>query len=162
MKSTRGWYAVANKWMLCSFVLLCMACSRSTQSETVKGRFVSEIGEPLFDVSLEVVSTPEARAKGLMFRRDLAENTGMLFVFPKEEKHSFWMKNTQISLDMIFLSKDKKVVEIVERATPFSEESRGGAAPSLYVVEVPGGVAYIKQIRVGSKLELEREITTLR
>ncbi len=145
--------------LCCLFFVV--ACSKDIRSEVITGKFIDDSGAVLLDLNLEVVATPAARAKGLMFRNSLRENQGMLFVFPKETPHSFWMKNTQIPLDMVFISKEMKVVEVIENATPFSEEPRGGSAPSLYVIEIQGGLARARGIGMNSSVILEREITTI-
>ncbi|HLD84922.1 MAG TPA: DUF192 domain-containing protein [archaeon] len=69
-------------------------------------------------VSVEVASTPEKMEKGLMGREFLSEKNGMLFIFPDEKKRSFWMKNTLIPLDIIFISKDMKVVDVKQNFLP--------------------------------------------
>jgi uncharacterized membrane protein (UPF0127 family) len=96
-----------------------------------------EIGS--FDV--EVAASDDERMKGLMFRRELASNEGMLFIFPDEKRNSFWMKNTLIPLDMVFISKDWKVVGIVKNAPPLTEEPRSVDTPSQYVLELLGGTS---------------------
>ena len=102
---------------------------------------------------MEVADTPEARTRGLMYRKELAANAGMLFVFPREEMLEFWMKNTPLPLDMIFIGADGKVVGIVERAQPFSTTPRGPGVPAQYVLEVNGGFAAEHGVRVGDRVE---------
>ncbi len=104
-------------------------------------------------VTVEVVSTPTARSQGLMYRRELGAAAGMLFVFPEDAVHRFWMKNTVIPLDMLFLDVGRRVIGIVENARPMSTESVGPAQPSRYVVEVNGGFAARHHITVGSMVE---------
>jgi hypothetical protein len=106
-------------------------------------------------VDAEVAATRESRTRGLMWRRALAEGTGMLFIFPEEEWLTFWMKNTLIPLDMIFLSKDQVIVGIVERAEPKTLTSRGPEGKALYVLEVPGGWAGKIGLAPGLKVTLE-------
>jgi uncharacterized membrane protein (UPF0127 family) len=74
-------------------------------------------------VRVEVVQTPEARQKGLMYRKHLDEDAGMLFIFERAQSLTFWMRNTYIPLDMIFISSDWKVVGIVEKATPQTDSA---------------------------------------
>ncbi len=69
---------------------------------------------------VDVADTPGKREIGLMYRTDLADDRGMIFIFPSESQQSFWMKNTPRSLDMIFIGRDRRIVGIVEQATPFS------------------------------------------
>jgi len=90
---------------------------------------------------VEVADTPVAREMGLQYRRDLAPDRGMIFLFAKEEQLSFWMKNTPIALDMIFISAERKIVGIVENTSPFSLESRSVSGRSQYVLEINGGLS---------------------
>lgn len=105
---------------------------------------------------VEVVTSPADRAKGLMFRRltDMQDDQGMLFIFPDESPRKFWMKNTLIPLDMLFIGADSRVVGIVANAKPLSEEGRGVDKPSKFVVELLGGTAKKFSIVEGSKVEL--------
>ena len=95
-------------------------------------------GPPVL-VRVEVADTPEARRRGLMFRTQLAPDGGMLFVFPEEAVHAFWMRNTPLPLDMLFIGADGRLRGCVERAEPFTETSRSVPAPSRYVLEVNAG-----------------------
>ena len=69
---------------------------------------------------VEVADTPAKRAMGLQYRRELADDRGMIFLFPGESPQTFWMKNTPIPLDMIFINRERKIVGIVEQTVPFS------------------------------------------
>jgi len=106
------------------------------------------------EVAVEVVSTPEALARGLMYRTELADGRGMLFVFPDESDHRFWMKNTLIPLDMIFIAADGAIVGIHRDATPLSTATMGVGRPSRYVLEVPGGWAARSGVATGQRVEL--------
>jgi hypothetical protein len=88
-----------------------------------------------------------------MYRKELARDAGMVFIFPETAQHSFWMKNTPLSLDMIFLDEEKRVVGILKSAVPYSTKSVGVSAPSKYVIEVNAGVADEIGIAVGMKVE---------
>jgi uncharacterized membrane protein (UPF0127 family) len=96
-------------------------------------------GEVSFQV--EIAATPEKREFGLMYRRDLPANHGMLFIFPAEKVNSFWMKNTPIPLDMIFINRERKIVGIVHETVPFSMDGRSVSVPSQYVLEINGGLS---------------------
>jgi len=103
-------------------------------------------------VEVELAITPEERAKGLMFRTFLQKNHGMLFIFPDMDYHSFWMKNTFIPLDIIWLDANQKVVFIHENAKPLS----GIMTPpkkARYVLEINKGMAKKMGIRRGIQLE---------
>ena len=106
-------------------------------------------------VEVEVAATPDARTRGLMWRTELAAGKGMLFLFPQEEVQSFWMRNTLIPLDMIFINSQMKVAGIVERAQPRSLASRSVGAPSQYVLEVPAGWSQSVGVTKGSAVEFE-------
>ncbi len=90
-------------------------------------------------VKVEIADDEAQRERGLMFRKHLDEDAGMIFVFKAPSVVYFWMKNTQIPLDMIFADRDGRVVGIVANATPYSEKTVGPGKPSQYVLEVNGG-----------------------
>ena len=92
-------------------------------------------------LKVEVASTDAQRQTGMMFRESMAEDEGMLFVFPTERHNSFWMHNTLIPLDMFFIDADWNVVGIVEQATPQTDDPRNVPRMSQYVLEVKGGFA---------------------
>jgi uncharacterized membrane protein (UPF0127 family) len=106
-------------------------------------------------VEVEVAATPEARSRGLMWRTELAAGKGMLFLFPEEEVQSFWMRNTLIPLDMIFINTSMKVAGIVERAEPRTTTPRTVGVPSQFVLEVPGGWSQSVGVTKGSTVEFE-------
>lgn len=107
-------------------------------------------------VPVELAVTPQARTHGLMYRRDLPAEAGMLFVFPDSAPHRFWMKNTPLPLDMIFISEDLRVVGVVEDTVPFSTASVGVEEPSRYVLEVHAGFGARHGIRAGDRVELRQ------
>jgi len=90
---------------------------------------------------VEIADTPAKRELGLQYRRELGADQGMIFLFPNESQQTFWMKNTPIPLDMIFISHDRKIVGIVEQATPFNLDSRSVNGASQYVLEINGGLS---------------------
>jgi uncharacterized membrane protein (UPF0127 family) len=104
---------------------------------------------------VEVADTPAKRELGLQYRRDLGADRGMIFLFPRESHHSFWMKNTPIPLDMIFINRDRKIVGIVERAVPFSTDSRSVPAASQFVLEINGGLAGRYGVKVGDSISFQ-------
>jgi uncharacterized membrane protein (UPF0127 family) len=114
---------------------------------------VDAFGSPLV-VKVEVAATAQARERGLMWRAALGEDEGMLFVFPEMADHAFWMRNTLIPLDMLFLGPGGEVIGVVENATPGSLEPRGVGRPSTYVLEVTGGWAARHGISAGARLQL--------
>jgi uncharacterized membrane protein (UPF0127 family) len=106
-------------------------------------------------VTTEVVATPARISRGLMYRDHLPPDAGMLFVMGRDEDHEFWMHNTLISLDMIFIARDKTIAGIVERATPRSDEHRSVGAASLWVLEVNGGWCSARGVTKGAKVRFE-------
>jgi len=106
-------------------------------------------------VEVEIADTPEKRARGLMYRNDLGENQGMLFLFPAPVVQTFWMKNTPLSLDLIFIASDMRIVGIVESATPFSTDSLSVSEPSQFVLEVRGGFCQRHGVRAGTTARFE-------
>jgi uncharacterized membrane protein (UPF0127 family) len=106
-------------------------------------------------VSLEVAVTPETQRQGLMYRTSLRDGHGMLFVFPAEDHHTFWMKNTLIPLDMLFIAGDGHIVGIHADAVPLSTAPIGVGRPSRYVLEVAGGYAARRGIASGDRVELD-------
>jgi uncharacterized membrane protein (UPF0127 family) len=106
-------------------------------------------------VNVEVVSTPPRVQKGLMFREHLAPDAGMLFLMGYETDHAFYMRNTLIPLDMIFITKDLTVAGIVENAEPRTETLRRVGKTSLYVLEVNGGWTAAHQVAAGAKVRFD-------
>jgi uncharacterized protein len=107
-------------------------------------------------VQVEIADTPDARARGLMYRRDLAADAGMLFIFSNEAEQSFWMKNTPLPLDMVFIGADRKIVGIVADTRPFTTNPLGVGAPSQYVLEVHGGFCAGHGIGAGDQVDFVR------
>ena len=108
-----------------------------------------------YAVRVEIADTPAKRELGLQYRRELGEDRGMLFLFPAETVQTFWMKNTPISLDMIFIGGDRKIVGIVQRAVPFSTATLSVGVPSRFVLEIKGGLASAKGIQAGDSVRFE-------
>lgn len=104
-------------------------------------------------VEVEVAADEPSRTRGMMWRTSLDPGKGMLFVFGTERVQSFWMRNTLIPLDMLFINAEGVVVGIVHDAAPRTLTSRSVGIPSKYVLEVPGGWAERHGIREGSRVE---------
>jgi uncharacterized membrane protein (UPF0127 family) len=101
---------------------------------------------------IELATTPEQMAQGLMFRRQLAPDAGMLFDFGQPIMATMWMKNTLIPLDMLFVGQDGRIVNIRERAVPESLDTIAAAAPVRAVIELNGGTAARLGIRPGDQV----------
>ncbi len=98
---------------------------------------------------VEVAETPAQRAQGLMFRTGLEPDAGMLFVYPYEGEITMWMKNTLISLDMLFIAGDGRIIRIARRTTPLSEKTIASGGPARAVLELAGGGAAMLGIQPG-------------
>ncbi|MFH0955455.1 MAG: DUF192 domain-containing protein [Candidatus Micrarchaeota archaeon] len=108
-------------------------------------------------LDLEIASTSQARETGLMNRSFLANNAGMLFVFDQTGKYSFWMKNTKIPLDMVWVDSNGWVVEIVSDAQPCTVDScplLGGQKDARFVVEANAGFVRQNGVRLNQKVEI--------
>ena len=106
------------------------------------------------EVTVELARTREQQARGLMYRTELAEGSGMLFVFDDETERSFWMSNTPISLDILYIRSDATVVSIAANTTPYSEKKIPSRGPARYVLEVPAGWSERHGVKPGDRLTL--------
>ena len=104
---------------------------------------------------IEVVKDEYGITRGLMYRKKMEENRGMLFVFPDVSMRSFWMRNTIIPLDIIFISEQKTIVTIQKNTTPFSEKSIPSSAAAKYVLEVNAGLSDKYGWKDGDSIEWE-------
>lgn len=105
-------------------------------------------------VKLEIADTPEKRAQGLMKREELADDAGMLFIWKKALLTSFWMKDTPLSLDILFIDENKKINFISKATTPYSHDLITPDKPFLYVLEVKAGFVERNGITVGDQVVL--------
>jgi len=108
--------------------------------------------DTLKSLDIEIVDDEYGITRGLMFRKQMEENRGMLFIFPDVSMRSFWMRNTIIPLDIIFVAEDYRIVTIRENTKPFSEKSIPSSAPAKYVLEVNAGLADTYGLQVGDRL----------
>ena len=112
---------------------------------------VNDLGETLeFDVYLAL--SPEQQRRGLMFVRQMPERTGMLFIYESDEYHSMWMKNTFISLDMVFARSDGTVSSIIRDTVPQTLTSQVSTEPVRYVLELNAGTT--RRLNIGVKSQL--------
>jgi uncharacterized membrane protein (UPF0127 family) len=111
---------------------------------------VAKSGVHVFDVELAL--TPDQRSKGLMFRRELPNGQGMLFDFGSEGTVAMWMRNTYVSLDMIFIRADGTIARIAENTVPLSENTISSGAPVKAVLEVVAGTARRLGIAPGDRV----------
>lgn len=108
-----------------------------------------------FDV--ELAETWEQRKKGLMFRKNLDKNKGMLFIFPNESFIKMWMKNTMIPLDIIFFSKERVVVDIIENAKKMSDTIIISKVKAKYALEINSGLVKKLNINLGDNINFEKK-----
>lgn len=87
-----------------------------------------------------------------MYRDSLGADQGMLFVFPAEAPQAFWMKNTRMALDILYIGANGTIVSIAENARPYDETSLPSQAPAQYVLEIPGGMCTAHGIQVGDSV----------
>lgn len=134
------------------FLLSSLACQVPASTVTIKGHtFI-----------VEVPQTPEDFYRGLGGRSHLAEDKGMLFVYPAPGRYSFWMKGMLIPIDVLWISEQGEIVDIAAEAQPEPEKPEAALtiysprAPALYVLEIQGGLTRKYGIRIGARVSLER------
>ena len=162
---------MVRKYSLLSLLLLggfFMSCKQDGQSpvkqvKTAPIEFKKEgdvyltntAGDTLTHLEVEIADDAYQRETGLMYRESLQENRGMLFIFETEAQRGFYMKNTYIPLDLIFLDANLEVVSIAKEATPKSLETIPSNGPAQYVLEVNAGLSDTWNLKPGDKLVLE-------
>jgi uncharacterized membrane protein (UPF0127 family) len=114
--------------------------------------FTDSTGKEITKIDIEIADTDYDRQLGLMNRKSMEENQGMLFIFPTERLQSFWMLNTLFSLDMLFINSNKEIVSIHKNTTPTSQQSYPSSKPAIYVVEVVAGFTDNHNIKEGDKI----------
>ena len=120
-----------------------------------KNYVVINNGDKEIKINVEIADDDSERAKGLMFRESLEDNSGMLFVFEDEDYYGFWMKNTLIPLDMIFISEDLRIIDI-RYAVPCEDECTNyiPKEKAKYILEVNGNFTLKNKISIGNKVIL--------
>jgi len=153
-----------------AFALLVAACSTQAGSEPTQVQpSVQDSVHPVSGLDIIVVKvrsqgethsfraelalTPAERARGLMFREELGENEGMFFLFFRPQFLSFWMRNTPLSLDIIFIGPDRRILNIAAYTVPYSLDSIPSVAPGIAVLELRGGRAAELGIAPGDLVE---------
>ncbi len=104
-------------------------------------------------INAEIADTPGTRASGLMFRRELAADSGMLFIYDTPQNITMWMQNTYISLDMIFADETGDIIRIARNTEPFSTDLVEAGGPAKVVLEVVAGTAKRLKLKRGDRLE---------
>jgi hypothetical protein len=119
-------------------------------------RFLTPKKDFIAGIDIELAQDESQRQLGLMYRDTLADNQGMLFLFDNEEVRSFWMKNTILSLDIIFANARNEIVTIHKYTTPYSEETYVSTGPAKYVLEVSAGYTDKRKVSVGDCISWNR------
>jgi len=131
-------------------IALCLAAPALRAAEMQKLDIMTASGARSF--SVEVATTREEQNKGLMFRRELPDGQGMLFDFTTDQEVGFWMENTYISLDLIFINGDGRIRRIAENAEPLSRTTIPSDGPVRAVLEVIGGTSRKLGIKPGDRV----------
>ena len=140
------------RFLAASFVAYAAFSSAPASAQTPLEPLAIETTGGVKNFEVEVMRDDAARQRGLMFRRDLAPDRGMLFQFERNEPIQMWMKNTYLPLDMVFFGRDGKVVSIARDTEPLSERIISSGAPATAVVEFNAGTAARLGIAPGDRL----------
>ncbi len=148
--------------ILLSFTIAFVSCNNDTgkKVKTTEIKFTKEgeltlfkaNGDEVITLDIEFSETNYERETGLMYRTSMEENQGMLFIFSAEFPRNFYMKNTYIPLDIIYLDQHKKIVSFQENAVPLNEEGLPSEIPAMYVLEVNAGMAEKWLLEIGDTI----------
>ena len=112
----------------------------------------SENDSVIVKLEIEIADSEYETQTGLMYRTAMAKNRGMLFIFPDEAMRSFYMKNTKIPLDIIYLDRDLRINGIQKNTKPFDEAGLPSSAPAQYVLEVNSGLSDLWELKAGDRI----------
>lgn len=145
-------WSAAQGWLAAILVIIgCVATSAPVGAASFQPlEIVTKNGVQVF--SVEMATTAEEKETGLMYRKELADGKGMLFDFNPEQEISMWMKNTYVSLDMIFIRADGRILRIAENTEPLSTKIISSRGPARAVLEVVAGTAQKYGIRPGDRV----------
>ena len=141
--------AIIPRLLLLSLLLPSMAPARAAPTESL----IVHAGGSAYRFDIELATTPDERERGLMYRKSLGANAGMLFMYPDEEPVAFWMKNTLIPLDMLFIKADGQIVHVARNAVPLDETPIASGQPVRAVLEINGGAADALGIKDGDRVD---------
>ncbi len=116
------------------------------------GWLLNTNGDTLMVMEVEFAKTTDQIQFGMMYRKSMANNMGMLFFMPRLEQQSFWMRNTYVSLDIVYLDENRQVVSIQKYAEPLSDKSLPSEGPAQYVYEIKGGISDKIGLKKGDRL----------
>lgn len=135
-------------WIVFSLCLVLAAC----QPDNTRTPLEIHTANNVQHFQIEIVRTPDQKERGLMFRESMPSDHGMLFLFPSPQTVQFWMENTLIPLDMLFIRKDGTIVQIHPMAKPHDETLISSGKPVSMVLEILGGEAEKQHIAVGDRV----------
>lgn len=152
------------------FILLGVsACKNSSDSDQNLTREISfkkqgelilkksESDSIITTLDIEIADNDYKTQTGLMYRSSMESNQAMLFIFPQEQPRSFYMKNTEFSIDIIYFDKNRKLINLHKNAEPYSEKSLPSAAPAKYVLEVKAGLSETWNLQPGDRFEYSKK-----
>lgn len=116
----------------------------------------AETADTIKTLDIEIADNETETQYGMMYRKSVDPNTGMLFIMPEERQQSFWMKNTYVSLDIIYINSNFEIVSVQKNAKPHDLTSLPSEGPAQYVLEVHGGFADANGLKKGDKIQFER------
>ena len=119
--------------------------------------FKKDKDSPITMMDIEIAESEYETATGLMYRKSMEEKQGMLFIFPDVAMHSFYMKNTEIPLDLIFIDENLKIVSFQKEAKPYDETSLSSEVPIKYVLEINAGLVDKWTLEVDDQITFERQ-----
>lgn len=150
------------------FGLILFSCKEEPKSiETTELKFTKEgelilysiedtLSQKIKTLDIEFAENDYERETGLMYRRSMEDRQGMLFIFPSEKPQSFYMKNTLIPLDIIYIDSDHKIVSFQKNAKPLDENSLPSSAPAQYVLEINGGLSDQWKLAIGDSIAYKK------
>lgn len=148
---------INNLRVVCLFIFITVFSVATLRAEIWEVSFYGKDGKRLCSFSAETAITPEEQEMGLMFRKSLNRNGGMLFVFKDDGYRYFWMKNTYIPLDFVFINSKMEVANIHRHARPFDEAGIPSGTPVKYVLEINEGTADGCSIKAGTRVRLNNK-----
>ena len=142
------------------YIIFCMifAIIFLTNCKQISNQVLIDNGKNIIKVNIEIADDNNERMNGLMFRKSLGKNSGMLFVFDDEEIQTFWMKNTLIPLDIIFIGKDMKIADIKYAAPCREDQCRlyKSSGPAKYVLEVNYNFTIKNNVKIDDKITINQ------
>lgn len=143
---------MSNVRKLCALLVMLVAAASAALAAPPLEKLTFETAGGSRAFQVEVALTPEQREVGLMYRRSMADNHGMLFDFGRPQEISMWMQNTYVSLDMVFVGSDGRVTRIAEKTEPLSTRIISSNGPARYVVELVAGAAAKIGLKPGDRV----------